>query len=227
MKYDACGNLIWAATGNSSIDDRAYGCAVDAHGDLYVTGNFSSLSLAFGNDTLNITPGNLNSDLFITKIDSSGAFEWSKSTGLHDMDRGVTCAADWHGNIYVAGVLSTDTAMQIVMGSDTLATPDTPTPSTDVLVFKIECNDCIHTGMPSVNTEPAIHVFPNPTNGIATIAGIEKATVNIYNFLGELVTHSTGLNTVDLSSFNDGLYFIQLLNKNNMPFYNSKILLQK
>lgn len=139
VKYDAAGNVIWATSGIGGADDRAYGCAVDTYGDLYVTGAFVSNPILFGNDTLAVTPGWFNSDLFVTKIDSSGAFKWAKGLGLHNMDRGITCTADLFGNVYVAGVLSTDTTMSFMLGSDSISTPATALPSQDVLVFKIEC----------------------------------------------------------------------------------------
>jgi V8-like Glu-specific endopeptidase len=63
-------------------------------------------------------------------------------------------------------------------------------------------------------------VFPNPTKGKVEVA-MEQAglhTINIYNSSGQQITNykSTNLkNTLDLSSYPDGLYLIEIVSNNN------------
>jgi hypothetical protein len=65
VKYDAGGNVLWA-TGAGGIDiDWGLSLCTHAGGDVYVTGAFTSPSLAFGSTTLT----NAGSyDIFVTKL---------------------------------------------------------------------------------------------------------------------------------------------------------------
>jgi len=69
----------------------------------------------------------------------------------------------------------------------------------------------------SINAKKSnISIYPNPSNGVFTISGIEvNASINIYNAIGELVKsiQSTDNNTtVDLSDYSNGIYFIKIKN---------------
>lgn len=64
------------------------------------------------------------------------------------------------------------------------------------------------------NTTAAIAVYPNPTNGQLTIDNISGTTAfKVVTVSGQVVLNgelSTAANTVDLSSFEDGIYVLQL-----------------
>lgn len=55
-------------------------------------------------------------------------------------------------------------------------------------------------------------VYPNPTNGILTIKGVDlkSKTVDVYSLVGQLVLNATigDEGKVDISSLNEGVYFI-------------------
>ncbi|CAN5610385.1 hypothetical protein BH11BAC1_BH11BAC1_02690 [soil metagenome] len=104
-KYDSSGNVIWAKraggpgfdgtgdfTGNTVATDRA--------GNIFVTGCFSSPSIAFGATTLLNTGGN---DFFIAKYDSSGSAVWATGASGTGDDAGTSVATDTSGSVYVAG----------------------------------------------------------------------------------------------------------------------------
>ena len=62
-------------------------------------------------------------------------------------------------------------------------------------------------------------VYPNPSNGIFVIelGVIEKYDVTVYNVLGQTVFSTftnTMLTTIDLSSFDKGVYTVELKDKN-------------
>ncbi len=101
-KFDSSGNFAWARTWGGLYSDQGYGVAVDGSGNAYVTGYFQ--------DTVDFNPGggdphtsNGFPDVFLTKFDSSGNFQWARTWGgsWHDYGRGV--AADGSGNVYVTG----------------------------------------------------------------------------------------------------------------------------
>jgi hypothetical protein len=73
------------------------------------------------------------------------------------------------------------------------------------------------------------NVYPNPTNGVFTIEldGNAKYDVSVNNVLGQTVytTSTTSMNiTIDLSSFEKGIYTIEL--KNNTSTYTEKVIVE-
>jgi hypothetical protein len=66
----------------------------------------------------------------------------------------------------------------------------------------------------SQSIDASLNVYPNPSNGLFTITGIEQnAIISIYNTLGELVKSipSSDYNTtIDLSDYSNGIYFIKI-----------------
>jgi hypothetical protein len=66
-KYDANGNALWAKSAGGTYTDFAYSVAVDATGNSYVAGGFTSPSITFGSTTLtNIS--STGNDMFIAKL---------------------------------------------------------------------------------------------------------------------------------------------------------------
>ena len=73
------------------------------------------------------------------------------------------------------------------------------------------------------------NVYPNPSNGVFTIEldGNAKYDVTVNNVLGQTVyaTSTTSMNiTIDLSSFEKGIYTIEL--KNNTSAYTEKVIVE-
>ena len=94
----------WAtnfAYGTSS--DQGQSTAVDALGNVYVTGNFQG--------TVDFDPGPGNAthtsngqrDIFVTKLDASGNFLWVTTFGDWDDDYGYSITVDASGNVYTTG----------------------------------------------------------------------------------------------------------------------------
>ncbi|MCK4719058.1 hypothetical protein KAU08_00290, partial [bacterium] len=83
--------------------DRGRGVAADGSGYVYITGYFRS--------TVDFDPGggdphtsNGGADVFLSKFDSSGNFEWALTWGGSGYDRGYGVAVDGSGKVYVTGV---------------------------------------------------------------------------------------------------------------------------
>ena len=60
----------------------------------------------------------------------------------------------------------------------------------------------------------AFAVWPNPTNGILHIEGEETLKVELYNLVGQLMISKENTNDIDLSSLEEGIYFLVINNKN-------------
>ncbi|MBO5811541.1 MAG: Omp28-related outer membrane protein [Bacteroidales bacterium] len=65
------------------------------------------------------------------------------------------------------------------------------------------------------NNEVAFVVYPNPAENYVMIESIKEAEVRIYSINGQMVSEHTvseGLNTIDISSLNAGMYFMNVNN---------------
>jgi uncharacterized delta-60 repeat protein len=90
LKYSPAGALLWQKTWGGTDSDDAFSVAVDASGNIYVTGRTRS----FGAGSW---------DVLLLKYSPAGALLWQKTWGGTDSDDGQRCAVDASGNIYVTG----------------------------------------------------------------------------------------------------------------------------
>ena len=102
-KYDGDGNRLWIHQMGTQAWDGARGVAVDADGNIYVTGStFGGLD---GNTNGNGTWGSW--DLFLIKFDGLGNRQWTRQTDGAGNENGLGVATDGAGNIYAVGANST------------------------------------------------------------------------------------------------------------------------
>ena len=78
VKYNAAGTVQWARNAAGTNDDAASAMGTDAHGNVYVAGNFVSSTLVFGTTTLTNHGG---TDMFVVKYNNAGTVKWAKSNG--------------------------------------------------------------------------------------------------------------------------------------------------
>jgi uncharacterized delta-60 repeat protein len=115
MKLNSAGSTVWitqlgatttATGGDNSGDDSCYGVAVDSDGNVYCAG-FTSGALGEGNGGSN--------DIFVLKLNSSGALQWATQLGDTTVDSGgnnngmdhcMDVAVDSSGNVYCSGYTS-------------------------------------------------------------------------------------------------------------------------
>lgn len=91
IKTDSKGNVIWSKTFGGSNDDEANEIIKTADGNLLIVGNTSSFGAG-------------GSDIYLIKIDTSGALLWQKQYGGSGNESGedITIAAD--GNYLINGI---------------------------------------------------------------------------------------------------------------------------
>jgi len=121
-KLDVAGNFVWTKQIGSVADDRGYSVAVDAAGDIYLTGFFASTTDFDPNGgVFNLT--SLGSkDAFVCKLDASGNFVWAKQFGGSTVEHGYTIAVDGNGDVYTTGIFNGNADFDPGAGSTFLTT---------------------------------------------------------------------------------------------------------
>ncbi len=180
-KLDSAGNYLWAAGmgGASAWGDRGYAIAVDGTGNAFVTGFFS--------DSVDFDPGieeyklyAKSSDIFVTKLDSSGRFKWAKQfVGGASQDWGIGITVDGSGNVYSSGMFNNT----VDFDPDTNNADLTAAGGSDIYVYKLICTDTTssvinmlacteYTFFDSTYTEEGTyyHILPNGAGCDSTIA---------------------------------------------------------
>ncbi len=103
-KLDASGNFVWAKSLGGVSADNGYGMALDASGNVFVTGSFQG--------TVDFDPGasavNVSSlgvyDAFVLKLDAAGNFAWVKNVGGGSASAyGFAITLDVANSIYFTG----------------------------------------------------------------------------------------------------------------------------
>jgi hypothetical protein len=98
-KFGSDGAHLWSKRFGASSDENAQSVAVDASGNVIITGCFWD-SLTFGGDTLKSAG---ERDIYIAKFGSDGVHLWSKRFGDRDSQYAKAVAVDASGNVIVTG----------------------------------------------------------------------------------------------------------------------------
>lgn len=102
-KTNSNGDFIWAKSIGGNGIDVGYSIAVDAFGNVYSIGAFSSIvDFNPGIGTYTLSSIGLN-DVFILKLDIAGNFVWAKTMGGNGDDSASGLAIDTLGNICLVG----------------------------------------------------------------------------------------------------------------------------
>ena len=102
-KYNSIGTLQWVRSAGGTSDDRGRGIAVDASGNVYITGYYSGTATFSG---VSLTSAGGSDNVYVAKYNSSGALFWVRSAGGTLYDEGSDIAVDASGNVYITGIYS-------------------------------------------------------------------------------------------------------------------------
>lgn len=98
-KANSAGTWIWASVATGTGPDNVSALAVEAGGCSYLTGYFNA-SCAFGSLVLSSAG---NTDAYIAKADSSGAWVWAARAGGNSEDTGSDVCLNAGGNVCLVG----------------------------------------------------------------------------------------------------------------------------
>ncbi|HEY1200401.1 MAG TPA: SBBP repeat-containing protein [Niastella sp.] len=103
-KLDAAGNYVWAVSVGGAGTEFCESLALDNLNNVYLTGSFTDVvDFDPGSGTHNLTPTSGSSDVFILKLDASGAYQWAANKGSSGEDNGVAIAVTASDNVYTIG----------------------------------------------------------------------------------------------------------------------------
>ena len=98
-KFDAAGNHLWSKQFGDADWQENRGIAIDASGNLVITGYFEG-AVDFGGGVLTSAG---NQDVFVARLDPGGNHIWSRRFGDYHQQEGVDVALDASGNIALTG----------------------------------------------------------------------------------------------------------------------------
>jgi len=103
-RFTSTGSFYWARTWGGDSDDEAFSLAVNSLGYVYVTGYFRKhcdFDPGPGEDFRD--SASYYEDGFLSKFDFSGNYQWARTWGSVDFDKGYSVCVDNVGSVYVAG----------------------------------------------------------------------------------------------------------------------------
>ncbi|WP_197440333.1 SBBP repeat-containing protein [Polystyrenella longa] len=108
-KLDFQGNLVWAQSIGGTDKDVGNSISVDIHGNIHITGYFSSNTVDFdpGPGVYNLTNPDASAiNMFILKLSGTGDFQWSRHSSGPKYSSGNSITVDNIGNVYATGFFS-------------------------------------------------------------------------------------------------------------------------
>jgi hypothetical protein len=102
-KLNSSGDFLWAKSFGGILYDAAYSIATDNSGNVYTTGFFQgTVDFDPSDGTTNRTSVG-STDVFVSKLNSSGDLLWAMGFGGTSDDWGYSIAVDSSGNVYITG----------------------------------------------------------------------------------------------------------------------------
>jgi hypothetical protein len=199
-KLDSSGNFVWAKAMGGSLNEYGYAISVDTSGNIYTTGNFSSGTVDFdpGAGVFNLTSAG-NTDIFISKLDSSGNLVWAKAMGGSLNESGYAISVDPSGNLYTTGNFSGTADFDSGIGTFNL----TSAGDGDIFISKLDSsgNFVWAKAMGGAYSEGGNSIFVDTFGNVYTTGHLYSGTADF----------DPGVGTFNLTSAGDGDIFISKL----------------
>jgi len=196
IKIDSNGNQQWYKTFGGIYNEAGH-CIYKTIDNGYIITGYSS------NNTLTSS-----ADLYLIKIDEAGDTLWTRTYGGTQYDRGNSVQQTNDNGYIVCG-----TTVSFGNGNG------------DVYLIKTDENG-ESTGFNEMTDSDNLQIYPNPNHGTFHIKvqnlNNEDLSIEIFNINGQAVYKNQFNKTVrttekiDLSYCSKGLYFVKVLNENNI-----------
>lgn len=205
LKYDSLGNALWGRGEGDMMHDFGYALAVDAFGNAYFAGMYSSAMMTVGSFMLVNTSS--NEDMVLIKYDPAGNVLWAISEGGTGNDYINSVALDRWGTIFVTGSWQSP---ELGLGNYYFFNADSVAGFADIFISRLD----IPLGIQSSVQKNSAQVYPNPTNGKFRIASEEPIlSLSVYNAQGETILNTKTIGadgTIDLGFAPAGIYLVRM-----------------
>ncbi|MGZ4060735.1 MAG: SBBP repeat-containing protein, partial [Bacteroidia bacterium] len=221
LKLDASGNYVWVKNMDGTGSSQASSLVLDGVSNVYTTGCFDgTVDFDPGTGVHNISSLSSINDAFVSKLDASGNFVWAVSMGgaAATDNSGYSIALDASSDIYTFGSFKGTTDFDPGSGTADLTSVGS---SNDIFIQKLNQAN-VATSITENAAENNISIYPNPTNGLFSIAlasSEKNISMEIYNNIGELVYSKQNTDTqtlIDLKNNAAGFYFIKVMSENKI-----------
>ena len=208
-KYDASGNSLWTKQWGSHITD-SISLAVSLHinhNNTLTAYGWGENELIFNQDTLTSAG---SADIFSADFDEDGNYLSSFITGNIHSETFYEVAYDNQDHAYVTGNFGDDTTTLGNFGLPGDAITDSLEHS-NIFVWK-NCTG-VGTVIPQA-PETSLTIYPNPSDGLFFIEGIDGAQYIIYDITGRIVKQGRvqAHQAIDLSNAAPGIYVMKFFN---------------
>ncbi len=203
-KLNSAGTFVWAGRLGGTGNDFGQGIAVDASGNVLTTGSFNGTAdFDPGAGTSNLTSAG-SSDIFVSKLNSAGAFVWARQLGGGSVDQGVGIAVSASGNVLTTGSFNGTADFDPGAGTSNL----TSAGADDIFVSKLN----------SAGT----FVWARQLGGTSNDQGrgiAVHASANVYTtgFFQGTADFDPGAGTYNLTSLGTSGAFVSMLTDNTPP----------
>lgn len=238
FKFTTGGAVQWSTFYGGTFTDKSFGITHDQFGNIYLAGytNSHNFQPVLQATSYHFKPtfGSGEGHITIEAFDAANKSKWGTYMGGNYSEAAYTASCDKERNkLFIAGVVDSRIDFPLNNGNGIPYFQDTLAPyisSGFISRFNIADN---FTGIKSLSTDNnSFIVFPNPAKDIFYLSLSEKLSFQnnliIYNNVGQIVFNESNINakqTIDISKFSSGMYFVKLMSNNKI--YTSKISILK
>jgi hypothetical protein len=208
LKLNSSGNYVWSGSiGSTNLYDDIFSMAIDDAGNVYFLGGFQNTIDLNPNAEEQMVTSNGGEDIYLIKIDNSGAFIWAKTIGGTDFEYAYAMSIGASQSILLAGAFQgtcdfdiNDGVAELVSGGDS-----------DLFLAKYVQNSV---GINSLLDKNNLRIYPNPADNILSIElnnDIINPKLEIYSTSGVLMNSliiNNSHSTIDISELSNGVYYI-------------------
>jgi PKD repeat protein len=216
-KLNADFEFLWEGTwyGGLSFNHDKPGIALDSFDNAYVTGDFEGNHTDFdpGPGETIIPSWGIRSDVFLSKFNTSGEFQWAKTWGRDSIDLGNHIAVDMADNIYVTGWFQGEVDFDPAENINLFFESDTLSPDAFLSKFDPNGNLLWATAFGASGYDYGIRLSTDP-EGHIYVAGLYSDVVDFDPGPGTEERGTEGISAYFLSRFNSsgGFQWVRSIN---------------
>ena len=215
VKYDSSGNVSRAKSIGGAGDEYGYCITVDKSSKVFVSGSFTSSSLAF--DTITVHQPVFHPDpMFVAGYDSSGLALWAKALGSGGDDQNAVATSP-SGCIYIGGDLTYSDPF--IIGNDSLHLSGLE----EVFIAKL-CYSDSGQGISEISTTKEFILYPNPFEDKLNVTASpptplrgrgEEEELTLFDVFGRVLLRRSFINqaTINTEQLARGMYFYEVRDK--------------